>query len=399
MTKRRAFRFRLRFKGPGEAVKLYQFAGCCRFVWNKALSFQLKRLEQGKRCLSYPEMASLLLKWKKEHPFLKEVPSQALQQRLRDLDKALKDAFDADSAKKFPRFKKKYRCLESLRYPQGFQITGSRIFLPKFGWARFFKSRDIEGIPKNVTVSLRGDHWFIAIQTEQDVPVPVHGSATAVGVDFGVVRLATLSDGTFYMPVNAYEKYRTRLAKAQRRLARQVKGSNNYKKQRSKVKKIHIRIADTRLDHLHKVSHAISKNHAMVVREDLHVKNMSKSAKGTTQNPGKHVRRKSGLNRAILDQGWGEFRRQMEYKELWGGGLTFFVDPAYSSQECSHCGYVSADNRPSRELFYCERCGHTAHADENAAKVVLGRVGHTRIACESNGFSTPLETGTYRVSS
>jgi putative transposase len=341
----------------------------------------------------------LLVKWKKKHPFLKEVPSQALQQCLKDLDRAIRDAFDKSSPKKFPVFKKKFRSRESFRYPQGFEIDGRRIFLPKFGWARFFKSREIEGTPKNVTVSLRGDHWYISVQTEMEVPDPVHSSQSAVGCDFGVARLVTMSDGSYKLPVNAYEERRPELAKAQRKLARMTKGSSNRHKQLRLIRNINIQIADKRLDHLQKITHELSKNHALIALEDLNIRNMTRSASGTKDAPGSNVRRKAGLNRAILDQGWGTFKRLIEYKQIWRGGLTVFVNPAYTSQECSACGHVSSENRPSQELFYCQRCGYTSNADENAAKVVLSRVGHTPYACELNGAVSPSEAGTYRVPS
>jgi putative transposase len=394
---RKAYVYRLRFKRPDEASRLHQYAGCCRFVWNKALALQKERLDAGKRCLSYPELAKKLLAWKEEHPFLKEVPSQSLQQRLMDLDKALRDAFDKKSPKRFPVFKKKYRSRESFRYPQGFRIEGKRVFLPKFGWARFFKSREISGRPKNVTVFLRGDHWFISVQTEQDACVPVHPSRTAVGCDFGAVRLVTLSDGSYHMPVNAYKERQDDLAHAQAKLARMTKRSRNFGKQKRLIRNIHIQIADKRIDHLQKISHDLSKNHALVALEDLSVANMTRSAKGTKDAPGRHVKQKAGLNRVILDQGWGTLRRLVEYKTVWRGGMTVFVDPAHTSQECSSCGHVSPENRPSQELFYCKRCGHTSNADENAAKVVLSRVGHTRVACELNGAVMPSEAGTNRA--
>jgi putative transposase len=399
MLIRKAFLFRLRFKPSDDVTKLRQYSGCCRFVWNKALALQKKRLDRGKYCLSYPEMATELLKWKKKYPFLKEVPSQTLQQRLMDLDRAIRDAFDKSNPKKFPVFKKKFRSRESFRFPQGFKIENRRIFLPKFGWARFFKSREIEGTPKNVTVSLRGDHWYISVQTEMDIPVPVHSSKSAVGCDFGTVRLVTLSDGSYTMPVNAYKEHRRELANAQRKLARMVKGSSNRQKCLRSMRNIHIQIRDKRLDHLQKITHDLSKNHALVALEDLNVQNMTRSARGTKDAPGRNVRQKSGLNGAILDQGWGTFRRLIEYKELWRGGMAVFVNPAYTSQECSVCGHISSENRPSQELFYCQRCGHTSNADENAARVVLTRVGHTPYACELNGATMPSEAGTYRVPS
>jgi putative transposase len=234
-------------------------------------------------------------------------------------------------------------------------------------------------------------------QTEQDVSIPVDPSQTAVGCDFGAVRLITMSDGDYRMPVNAYKERRKELSQAQAKLARMTKRSRNFQKQKRLIRNIHIRIADKRLDHLQKISHDLSKNHALVVLEDLPVATMTRSAKGTKDAPGRNVKQKAGLNRVILDQGWGALKRLVEYKTAWRGGITVFVDPAYTSQECSSCGSVSPENRPSQELFYCTRCGHASNADENAARTVLSRVGHTRIACELNGAASPSEAGTYRA--
>ena len=394
MVIRKAYKFRLRLSNATDAIPFHQFAGSCRFVWNKVLSLQMGRLDKKKRLLSYPETAALLVKWKRQFKFLKEVPSQALQQRLMDLDKAIAEGLDPANPKEFPVFKKKYKSLESFRYPQGFEISKNRIFLPKFGWIRFFKSREIEGTPKNVTVSLAGGHWFVSVQTEVEVPEPLHPSTTSVGGDFGVKRLLTLSSGIGFLSVNALGSSLKKLIIAQKKLSRQVKKSNNWKKQKRVIQKLHGTIANIRSDRLHRISNYVSKNHALVVLEDLRVKTMSATAKGTVEKPGKHVRQKSRLNRIILDQGWGELRRQIGYKQAWRGGMMLLVDPAYTSQECSVCGHVSPHNRPSRELFYCNRCGHTENADENAAKVVLRRVGHTRMACGSNGASSPSEAGT-----
>jgi len=398
MVIRKGFKFKLRLKPHDDDNLLFKFAGCGRFVWNKALAIQKERLDAGERCLSGLDLINLLPEWKKQFPFLKEAPSQALQHRLKDLDKALQEAFDKTNPKRFPKFKKKYRSSASFRYPQGFDIIGSTIFLPKLGWFRFFKSREIEGTPKNVTVSFRAGSWFISIQTEQEVPEIMHPSSSAVGGDCGIYRTLTLSNGKHFEPVNSYRLAEKKLAKAQRKVARMVKRSNNWQKQQRRIQKIHLHIANIRLHHLHQISHDVSKNHALIVLEDLDVKNMSASAKGTVEIPGKNVEQKAGLNKAILDQGWGELKRQITYKQLWRGGQVIFVPPAYSSQECSECGHTSEENRPSQELFYCKKCGYTSNADENAAKVILSRAGQCPGGLVvSNGAVTPSQTGTNKV--
>ncbi len=388
----KAYRFRLK-PGTDERTAFARFSGCSRFVWNKALSLQKDRLAAGKRLLTYEAMTKEILLWKSQFPFLGEAHSQALQQRLMELDRAAREAFDPKNPKRFPRFKKKYRSISSFRYPQGFRLSGNCVYLPKIGWVPFYKSREIKGTPKNCTVSERGGHWYLSVQTEIAVPDPVHPSSSSVGIDMGKENLVALSTGEKREPVSAFSKLKVRLAMLQRRLARMTKRSNNWKKQKLRIRRLHVRISDMRLDHLHKISHDLCKNHALVVLEDLQVRNMTASAKGTVDAPGKNVKRKSALNRAVLDQGWYELRRQIEYKMRWRGGQTIAVPPAYTSQTCSSCGHVSPQNRPSRSLFYCTRCGHTEDADVNAAKNIL-RVGHTLLACGSNGVSEPSEAGT-----
>jgi putative transposase len=389
---RKAYKYRLK-TDLTTATTLSRYAGCCRFVWNKALALQKDRLDQGERCLSYNKLAVLLPAWKAEFPFLKEVHSQPVQQTLMNLDRAIKDAFDKSSPKRFPVFKKKGISTDSFRYPQGFKLAGSRIFLPKIGWFGFFKSREIEGTLRNVTVSRKGQHWFVSIQTEMEVATPAHPATTAVGGDRGVKRFLTLSDGTYYEPLNAFRKLERQLAKEQRKLARKTKKSRNYQKQKAKITKLHIRIADTRRDYLHKVSTEVSKNHAVVVLEDLEVANMSKSATGTIEEPGRQVCQKSGLNKTILDQGWSELQRQLEYKQQWRGGLVLLVNPAYTSLQCSCCGHTAKGNRSSQERFACTACGFEANADHNAA-INIKRAGHAQLACQANGAAMPSATGT-----
>ena len=388
----KAYKYRLKIS-PHEEVSLAQFSGCTRFVWNLALSFQKELLDAGKRCLSYESLTSLLPLWKKEFPFLKEVHSQILQQRLKELCHALGAAFDPKDPRDFPKFKKKHKSIASFRYPQGFKLEGSRVFLPKIGWMRFYKSRDIDGTPKNLTVSKRGQHWYISIQTETDVVSPAHPAFSIAGADMGIRNTLTLSDGTIYEPADSLKIMASKLAVMQKNLSRMVKRSSNWKKQKKKISRLHVRISDMRKDHTHKISSEVSKSHAVLVLEDLKVKNMSASAKGTISNPGKNVKRKSALNHKILDQGWYELRRQIEYKMSWSGGQVVFVHPANTSRTCSCCGHVSPENRPSQALFYCVQCGHTENADVNAAKVIRG-AGQALLACGSNGASMPSEAGT-----
>ena len=358
-----------------------RFAGACRFVFNRALALQNENHEAGNKYIPYGKMASWLVEWKNatETQWLKDSPSQPLQRSLKDLERAYKNFFQKRAA--FPRFKKRGQN-DAFRYPQGVKLDqeNSRIFLPKLGWMRYRNSRQVTGVVKNVTVSQSCGKWYISIQTESEVSTPVHPSASMVGLDAGVAKLATLSDGTVFEPVNSFQKNQKKLARLQRQLSRRVKFSNNWQKQKRKIQRLHSRIANIRRDYLHKVTTTVSKNHAMIVIEDLKVSNMSKSAAGTVSQPGRNVRAKSGLNRSILDQGWYEMRRQLEYKQLWRGGQVLAVPPAYTSQRCACCGHTAKENRLSQSQFRCQVCGYTANADVNGARNILA-AGHAVLAC------------------
>lgn len=383
MIIRKAYKFKLKTKGESEQ-KLAQIAGCCRFVWNKALGLNLERLRNRQPILWYQEMAFWLVLWKQSEEmfFLKEAPSQALQQTLKSLDRAFKDGFEKKQPlKRLPRFKKKGQN-NGFRYPQGFKVDeqNSRVYLPKIGWLRYRNSQKIKGQIKNISVSEQNGAWFVSIQSEQEVKTPQHPSKSIIGIDMGVAKFATLSDGQIYLPANSYRKKQKRLAVLQRQMSRKTKFSQNWKKAKKRVQKVHSKIAKIRQDQLHKTSTTISKNHAIIAIEDLKIKNMSKSAKGSIKKPGRKIRAKSGLNKSILDQGWFEFRRQLEYKQLWRGGQVLPVPAQNTSRRCASCGHTEAANRETQALFECQSCGHTTNADINAARNILA-AGHAVIAC------------------
>jgi putative transposase len=242
----------------------------------------------------------------------------------------------------------------SFRYPQGFKIDqgNARVFLPKLGWVRYRNSRDVLGTPKNATVSRAGGKWFVAIQTEREAEVPVHQGG-AVGIDMGIVRFATLSDGQVFEPLGSFKRQEEALAKAQRAMSRKEKFSRNWRKAKARVERIHTRVANARRDYLHKATHTISQNHALVFVEDLQVRNMSASAAGTVEAPGTNVRAKAGLNKSILDQGWFEFRRQLDYKTAWNGGHLVAVPAHNTSRTCPACGHVAKENRTTQARFAC----------------------------------------------
>ena len=308
-----------------------------------------------------------------------------MQHALKDLERAYKNFFAKRAD--FPRFKRKGSG-ESFRYPDAKQFKldagNGRIFLLKLGWMRLRLSREVLGTLKNATVSLNAGKWYVSIQTEREVEQPVPTASTAVGIDMGITRFATLSDGTFYAPLNSFKKHAQRLARYQRRMSRKVKFSKNWNKAKRRVQNTHTRISNARSDYLHKTSTTISKNHAMVCIEDLRVRNMSTSAAGDTETPGKNVRAKSGLNKAILDQGWFEFRRQLAYKLGWNGGTLVAVPAHNTSRTCPCCGHIAKENRLTQAKFACVDCGYEENADVVGAMNVLAR-GHRVAACEEDG--------------
>jgi len=376
--RRQAYKFQLK-TNLSQARQMRRFAGACRFVFNQALALQKAKYEAGNKKLSYADLCVELLTLKSSNPWLGESPSQTLQQSLKDLERSYTNFFAKRAD--FPRFKKK-GLSSSFRFPQGCKLdqANNRIFLPKLGWIHYRNSREVLGEVKNVTVSHSCGHWYISVQTEREVSDAKHPSTSAIGVDMGIAQFATLSDGHVFAAVNSFKQKQKQLARYQRAFSRKVKFSQNWKKQKSKIGKLHQTIANIRKDYLHKTTTIISQNHAMIVIEDLQVKNMSKSARGNLNKPGRHVKAKSGLNRSILDQGWFEFRRQIEYKQVWRGGNVLAVPPQYTSQRCSCCGTVSKENRQSQAKFACIACGYQANADVNAAMNILA-AGHAVLAC------------------
>ncbi|HAF2409684.1 TPA: IS200/IS605 family element transposase accessory protein TnpB [Salmonella enterica] len=397
----KAYKFRLE-PTPEQSQRLRQLCGCARFVWNLGLA-ETKRIPgSGEKLPSAFELNRMLTVWKKmpEHIFLQDAYTDNLQQKLKDLHAAWKRCFDKKLAAKAPVWKRKNEGRDSIRFvnfEKYCRLENRRVKLPSgLGWVKFRQSQRVNGKIKNATISQLAGQWYISFQVEVETAEPNHTSTTIVGLDAGVTKLATLSDGTVYQPVNSFKASQRKLATLQRQLSRKVKFSSNWQKQKRKVQRLHSHIANIRRDYLHKVTSEISKNHAMIVIEHLKVSNMSKSAKGTAEQHGRNVKAKSGLNRSILDQGWYEMRRQLEYKQLWRGGQVLAVPPAYTSQRCACCGHTAKGNRLSQSKFVCQACGYTANADVNGARNILA-AGHAVLACGGMVQSgRPSETGTRR---
>ena len=381
----KAYKFRLE-PTPEQSQRLRQLCGCARFVWNLGLAETKRILDSGEKLPSAFELNRMITVWKKmpEYIFLQDAYTDNLQQKLKDLHTAWKRCFDKKLAAKAPVWKRKNEGRDSIRFVNFEKyccLENRRVKLPSgLGWVKFRQSQRVNGKIKNATISQLAGQWYISFQVEIETAEPNHTSTTIVGLDAGVAKLATLSDGTVFEPVNSFQKNQKKLARLQRQLSRKVKFSNNWQKQKRKIQRLHSCIANIRRDYLHKVTTTVSKNHAMIVIEDLKVSNMSKSAAGTVSQPGRNVRAKSGLNRSILDQGWYEMRRQLEYKQLWRGGQVLAVPPAYTSQRCACCGHTAKENRLSQSKFRCQVCGYTANADVNGARNILA-AGHAVLAC------------------
>jgi len=397
MKIKKSYKFLLKLS-PSQVKQCEQFAGCCRYIWNNSLAQKKALWESEKKTLSQFELNNTLIDLKSEHNWLCDAPSQALQQVNKDLDQAYKNFFRRCKTGEnpgHPKFKKKGKH-DAFRLPQGIHLlpdcnsrTG-RVKLPKLGITKYVKSCEITGKVKNVTISKTAGKWYISFNCDGVEVQRENHSITQIGIDRGVAVFGKCSDGSEIVSPQPLKANKNRLAKLQRSLSRKKKFSNNWKKQKSKLQHFQKHIADMRKDSLHKSSTTLAKNHGTIVMEKLKTVNMSKSAKGTVDNPGKNVKAKAGLNRSILDQGWHMFQTQLSYKLGWYGGKLILVDPKYTSQKCSLCGHTDAGNRKSQGSFVCLSCGHSENADLNAAKNILA-AGLAVTACGEASLDAPVK--------
>jgi putative transposase len=270
------------------------------------------------------------------------------------------------------------------------------VWVPKAGWVRF---RWSQAVPKQVksyrmTLDAAG-RWHVAF-VAMPAPIPGPGTGDVVGVDLGVAAAAALSTGELLcMPRLSLARQR-RIRLLQRKLARGKKGSNRRTRVKIQVARLYARQTDMRKDWCEKTSTSLARRFDLIRVEDLSIRNMTRSAKGTVQQPGKNVRQKSGLNRKILASGWGRLTRRLEDK---APGRVQKINPAFTSQQCSACGHVAAESRKNQALFACVACGYTCNADVNAARniaaghAVTARGGH-RVAEPMNREPQPLRLRT-----
>ena len=409
----KAYKFRLKPNAEQQVI-LNNLVGSARFVWNQMLAISLEMFAKNE-FINATNLVNKIMEVKNnpDFEFLKTHSNAvSLQQKIRDLASAWSRFFDPkvhirlkENKKKpkkakffkladgteiqlrplMPRFKRKSDGRDSIRlvqFDKYCRVEGSRIKLPNgIGLVKFRKSQDIIGIIKNVTISKKSGYWYVSFGTEREVENPRHPATSALGLDLGITKLITTSNGVTIKPKNSFKANQVKLARLQRQLAKKVKFSENWKKQNGKIQKLHHHIANVRHDYLHKITTTLSKSHAMIVVEDLKVSNMSKSASGSMENKGRNVKAKSGLNKSILDQGWGMALDILEYKQHWRGGLLIKVNPRFTSQTCLKCQHVAVDNRQTQSRFECVKCGYIANADFNAARNILA-AGHAALSVE-----------------
>ena len=371
MLIRQGFQYAVRLKAKDQAL-VRRWVGCRRFVYNEALAFQNDEIAAGRARPNYEALCKRLPEPRKDHPWLCEPPAQGLQQALKDLCRAWERRYTSGFG--VPKFRRKGQG-DTIRFPQDCQYDAHRgvICIPKLGKVRLRHSRLALGKLKNVTLRWDGKRFIVSLQTEREMEVAPSAATGEVGLDFGAKVSIMPSEGKPIRLPERVSRFERRLKRLQQVVSRKRRGSNNRRKAVARVAQCHRRIAAMRRDFLHQKTTELVRNNALIAIEDLRIKIMTASAAGTIENPGKHVKAKSGLNRTILRNGWGMARSMLQYKALWHGSTLVAVGPAFTSQTCSCCGHVAAGNRPSQALFECLECGHVENADRNAARNILRR--------------------------
>ncbi|MFD7840523.1 RNA-guided endonuclease InsQ/TnpB family protein [Streptomyces sp. NPDC059761] len=357
---KRAFKYRF-YPTDAQAAELTRTFGCVRKVYNLALAARSEAWSVRRESVGYGQTSAMLTAWKKteELAYLAEVSSVPLQQALRHLQNAFVAFWGKRS--RFPRFKSKRKSRASAEYTRSaFRYADGRLMLAKMAepldivWSR---PLPVGVVPSTVTASRdSAGRWFVSLLCE-DTLAPMPATTKVVGIDAGLTALVTLSTGEKVANPKHGRRDRARLARAQRALARKEKGSNNRAKARTRVARIHARIADRRRDHLHKLTTRLVRENQTLVIEDLVVRNMVKNHK---------------LARAIHDAAWRELRSMLEYKAAWYGRELTTVDRWFpSTRLCCACGALAEAMPLDVREWTCENCGTTHDRDENAAVNLL----------------------------
>lgn len=356
----KAYKYRI-YPNKEQINYLQKTFGCTRFIYNQMLADRIKSYEENKeldiKAIKYPTPAQ----YKKEYEWLKEVDSLALANAQMNLDKAYKNFF-RDKSVGFPKFKSKKNNHKS--YTTNNQngtvfIKNNRIKIPKLkSMIKIKQHREFVGLIKSCTISQNpSGKYFISILVDtENIQLPKLD--TKIGIDLGIKEFAITSDGEMFSNPKWLNKSEKKLGKLQKDLSRKQKGSNNRRKDRLKVAKLHEKISNQRKDYLHKISHYIISENQVIVIEDLKVSNMIKNHK---------------LAKSIANVSWFEFRRQLEYKSEWYGRELIIAPTNYaSSQLCSNCGNKSSQTKDlSCRTYICPVCGMIMDRDINASKNLL----------------------------
>jgi len=362
----KTYRFKLR-PTTAQSERFEQWLGTCRYVYNLAKDCKETAYRKGKT-LSYYDLKKQLPDLKSED-WIKDVQSQVLQDVIKRLDTAYQNFFRGAG---YPKWAAKGK-FSSFNFPQGVSVNGNRIKLPKIGEVGFIKSQAVEGKIKQAKIKKEIDGWYVSLTCITEQKFRYLPNESQIGLDVGIARYYTLSDGTYQSNPRFFYQLKDKLAEAQRSLSRKQKGSGNWKKQKKKVQHIHAKIARKRKDFQHQQTTRLVRQYGGIVVEDLRLKNMSRSAQGTVENPGKNVRAKSGLNRSMLDGAFGQFMWMLEYKSNWYGRDFQRVNPKNTSRECPDCGHTAKENRKNQSEFVCQACEYTANADYVGAVNIRGR--------------------------
>lgn len=394
MTIVRGYRYKL-VPEPEQDALLRQFAGVCRLVYNLALE---QRATWGRRHkIGYVGQAADLTRLRAEFDWVRAVYVSCQQQALRDLDRAFQNFFAGRAA--FPRPRKR-GVNDTFRFPgrgigtRRLNAKWSVVRLPKIGWVKFRDTRPTRGTLKNVTVSLDTTGWHIAFACEIEHQAPAPRVET-VGIDRGVSTTLALSIGEMMTMPASLARIEEAKRKAQRVVARRKRGSKRRQRAQRRVARLHARQARIRRDFHHRAALDIARRFGIAVLEDLNTRGMTASARGTVTEPGRNVRQKSGLNRVILNAGWRQFQTILNYKMEERGGQVVTVPAQFTSQTCAACGVVDARSRESQARFRCISCGHTDHADINAA-INIERRWSTPLLDVEGLHQRPRETSTGR---
>lgn len=399
-----ANRYRI-YPTTDQAEVFTRHASDARCVWNLALEqFNLyDRRVAGQSTPSFAEV-SRQLKDLRADSFLAEGSSSIQQAALRDFQQSAKNWWRGSHRR--PTWRKRGRhegfCIRDVRIRKLSKKWAS-VHVPKCGYVRFRLSRKLpekHGMAR-VTKDAAG-RWHVSFSAPQP-PVPRASSRQSIGLDLGIAQSITMSDGeVFNAPEPRASQSRRRL-RLERKLARQIKGSNRREATKAKLARLHVRQSDRLKDWREKASTELVRSYDVIVLEDLRVKNMLRSAKGTVEAPGENVAAKSGLSRAISAQGWSALTLRIEQKAAASGVACIKVSPINTSRTCGVCGHTAKENRKSQAIFSCIECGHVDHADTNAAKnilaaglAVIGRGGSVRPPAPVVASGRPVEASTLK---